>query len=296
MSIYKRNLSSKSQNDSSIKDISLQYSIRYFTKQIFQRQQQQQQQQPLIMKHLPKSTKTLLIPVYHNLTSSKSTRTKRFINSYQHKPSIDNNNNNNKQLQCDDTNRTKRVSISSSTYTHRTPKMRMKCKSKKDILEYLNALNSPMKKVNSSKRSSTLKKHNKINYQTLQVDTRNISNKLLSCSVVNASKGKVIKKNLSSNNIHSLIHYNESQEQDNEHQCKILRHKLAVLKHQIEKHRIEKTKLETTITTTISKKQRIHTLQTEIHNYKKLISTYQKNCNELTKEIHTLQTKINSYK
>lgn len=186
MSVYKRNLSSKSQNDSSIKDFLLQYSIRYFTKQILlQRQQQQLQlQQHLTMKHLPKSTKTLLIPVYHSLTSSsKSTRTKRFINSYyQHKSSTQHarassninkepitksnensidNNNNNKQLQCD-TNRTKRVSISSSTCTHKTSKMQMKCKSKKDILEYLHALNSPIKNVHS-KRSSTLKKHNKIN-------------------------------------------------------------------------------------------------------------------------------------
>ena len=296
MSVYKRNLSSKSQNDFSIKDISLQYSIRYFTKQILQRQLQQH----LTINHLPKSTKTLLIPVYHSLTSSKSTRTKRFINSYQHKSStqharassninkepitksnensIDNNNNNNKQLQCD-TNRTKHVSISSSTCTHKTPKMRIK-------------------KVHN-KRSSTLKKHNNNNneFQTFQIDTRNISNKLLPYDiVVNTSKGKVIKNNLNTNNIHSLIHYNEFQEQYNEHHCKILRHKLAVLKHQIEKHRIEKTKLENTITTALTEKQRIHTLQTEILHYKKLISTYQQNCNELTKEIHTLQTKINIYK
>jgi hypothetical protein len=65
------------------------------------------------------------------------------------------------------------------------------------------------------------------------------------CSVVNASKEKVIKKNLSSNNIHSFIHYNEFQEQNNEHHCKILRHKLAVLKHQIEKYRTEKPNLKT---------------------------------------------------
>ena len=164
--------------------------------------------------------------------------------------------------------------------------MQMKCKSKskskKDILKYLHALNSPIKNVHS-KRSSTLKKHNKINnhneFQTLQVETRNISNKLLLCGVVNASKEKVIKKNLSSNNIHSLIQYNEFQEQNNEHHCKILRHKLAVLKHQIEKHRTEKTKLENTITTTLTEKQRIHTFQLEILHYKKLISTYKKNCN-----------------
>ena len=340
MSVYKRNLFSKNQNDSSIKDNSFHYSIRHFTKQLLQRQQ------PLTTRHPPKSTKTSLIPPHHSLTSSKSTRTKRFINNYQHKPSAEARSsfninkqqqltksnessmiidNNDKQLQSDinktmddnnvhaNTNRTKRISIS-STCSHRAQKMSMKCKSKKDILDYLNELNSPIyKQAKVNVKRGTLKKHNSYchnkisnhnimkrrsdndDIQTVKVDTRNVSNKLLFC-VVNISKGKVIKKNLSSNDIYSLIHYKESQEKEHDQYCKILRHRIAVLKFQIDKKRTEKTKLDDIITKTLSQKERIGNLQNEIRNYKRVISIYQKNCNELTKEIYTLQTKIKAYK
>ena len=175
------------------------------------------------------------------------------------------------------TKRTKHISFTPST----TPVAgkTYRSKSKKDILSSNNNINHSNKGNNVIGRNGNVDVNGAFNVGKRRADTGR------------TRKGKVMmcyKKNFSSNDV--TVYCNEEKD------CKVLRHKAAVLRFQVERIKMEKMKIEEMIKRNNESKEIIKKLLSEIQSYNNVATSCKRNCHELTKEIISLQTQIKQYK
>ena len=286
----------------SLKDINNAYYLRCIKKQLFQK--------PVTSSLTKTPTKqppqTTSNRTYQTLTSAKSKSPKQFIklktpnamiNIHSHNISNLNESNDannslndymeqhnqsklitNKTIEYNsNTKRTKHISFTPST-TPVAGKTYIS-KSKKDILSSNNRMNV----VNAGKAVGR-------NGNAVDVDGVFNAGKRRA-DTGRARKGKMMmcyKKNFSSNDV--TVYCNEEKD------CKVLRHKAAVLRFQVERIRMEKMKIEEMLKRNTESKEIIKKLLSEIQSYNNVAMSCKRNCHELTKEIISLQTQIKQYK
>ena len=289
----------KYQKQRSLKDINNAYYLRCIKKQLFQKPF------PSSLTKTPtKPPQTTSNRTYQTLTSAKSKSSKQFIklktpnamiNIHSHNISHLNESNEannslndymeqhnqsklitNKTIEYNsntNTKRTKHISFTPST----TPVAgkTYRSKSKKDN----NNINHSNKGNNVIGRNGNVDVNGAFNVGKRRADTGR------------TRKGKVMmcyKKNFSSNDV--TVYCNEEKD------CKVLRHKAAVLRFQVERIKMEKMKIEEMIKRNNESKEIIKKLLSEIQSYNNVATSCKRNCHELTKEIISLQTQIKQYK
>jgi hypothetical protein len=293
----------KTQKHSSLKDINNAYYLRCIKKQLFQKPV------PSSLTKTPtKPPQTTSNRTYQTLTSAKSKSPKQFIklktpnamiNIHSHNISHLNESNEannslndymeqhnqsklitNKTIEYNsntNTKRTKHISFTPST----TPVAgkTYRSKSKKDILSSNNNINHSNKGNNVIGRNGNVDVDGVFNAGKRRADTgRTRKGKMMMC----------YKKNFSSNDV--TVYCNEEKD------CKVLRHKAAVLRFQVERIKMEKMKIEEMIKQHNENKEIIKKLLSEIQSYNNVATSCKRNCHELTKEIISLQTQIKQYK
>lgn len=288
----------------SLKDINNAYYLRCIKKQLFQK--------PVTSSLTKTPTKqppqTTSNRTYQTLTSAKSKSPKQFIklktpnamiNIHSHNisnlnESNDANNSLNDYMEQHNQSKlitNKTIEYNSNTNTKRTKHISFTpsttpvagktyiSKSKKDILSSNNRMNV----VNAGKAVGR-------NGNAVDVDGVFNAGKRRA-DTGRARKGKMMmcyKKNFSSNDV--TVYCNEEKD------CKVLRHKAAVLRFQVERIRMEKMKIEEMLKRNTESKEIIKKLLSEIQSYNNVAMSCKRNCHELTKEIISLQTQIKQYK
>ena len=277
---------------------------------------------PLIIAKSTNNSKQNILN-YNNVSNSNEINDINSINDYNE------NNIKSKQNKTVDYDSNRNTSLKQSrpfsANRFNTPNVKeMKSKSKKDLFEFGNGLQSPtslsvkshnqkkikeksnsflminhhkLQKKNARSNSSHNYKNNNIltpgkNFQTITVDAKNPSSR---CFVISGpNKKPKHKKNVSYNNIsqNNLI----PEGMDYEKYCKVLNNRITVLRFQVERNRAEKLKLEETVKGNDEYDDVIKKLESEIQSFKNLAANCKRNCQELTKEIFSLQNEIKKYK
>jgi hypothetical protein len=261
---------------------------------------------------------------YNNVSNSNETNEINSINEYNDIKSKQN-----KTVDYDSYRNTNvKQSRPFSANRFNTPNVReMKSKSKKDLFEFGNGLQSPTslsvkshnnnKKIKDKANSFLMIKNHKPkkqngrsnssnnynnnnnniitpgkNFQTITVEARNPSSR---CFVISGpNKKPKHKKNVSYNNINQNTLIPDGM--DYEKYCKVLNNRITVLRFQVERNRAEKIKLEETLKGNDECDDVIKKLESEIQSFKNLAANCKRNCQELTKEIFLLQNEIKKYK
>ena len=309
MSTNKKSILSKAPKQRSLKEIHNAYYLRCIKKQLFQKPAASLTKTPT------KPPQATSHQAYQTLTSAKSKSPKQFINYAKstnavQSHNISNLNDSNDANSLNDymdqqsklitnktieynsranTKRTKPISFTPSS----TPvtKRKFRSQSKKDIHNIHNKMNSPgLNNININVNEFNNSKGNVIG-RNGNVDDALYNSVKRKAVTARGGKGKVsYKKNFSSNDL--TVYSNINEEKD----CKMLRHRAAVLRFQVEKILTEKMKLEDTLKRNSEYKEQIKKLISEIQSYNNVASSCKRNCHELTKEIISLQTQIKQYK
>ena len=288
----------------SLKDINNAYYLRCIKKQLFQK--------PVTSSLTKTPTKqppqTTSNRTYQTLTSAKSKSPKQFIklktpnamiNIHSHNisnlnESNDANNSLNDYMEQHNQSKlitNKTIEYNSNTNTKRTKHISFtpsttpvagksyRSKSKKDILSSNNRMNVVNAGKAVGRNGNAVDVDGAFNAGRRRADTGR------------ARKGKMMmcyKKNFSSNDV--TVYCNEEKD------CKVLRHKAAVLRFQVERIKMEKMKIEEMLKRNTESKEIIKKLLSEIQSYNNVAMSCKRNCHELTKEIISLQTQIKQYK
>ena len=288
----------------SLKDINNAYYLRCIKKQLFQK--------PVTSSLTKTPTKqppqTTSNRTYQTLTSAKSKSPKQFIklktpnaiiNIHSHNisnlnESNDANNSLNDYMEQHNQSKlisNKTIEYNSNTNTKRTKHISFtpsttpvagksyRSKSKKDILSSNNRMNVVNAGKAVGRNGNAVDVDGAFNAGRRRADTGR------------ARKGKMMmcyKKNFSSNDV--TVYCNEEKD------CKVLRHKAAVLRFQVERIKMEKMKIEEMLKRNNESKEIIKKLLSEIQSYNNVAMSCKRNCHELTKEIISLQTQIKQYK